>query len=73
MTDRFDGFPNYLWMKEGNHELIFYNEGYATVVREFSIRRGVVIDVRHRMLPGESVPPEDVTPTTYSDSESQTP
>ena len=73
MTDRFDGFPRYLWLKEGNHELIFYNEGYATVVREFSIRRGVVIDVRHHMLPGESVPPEDLTPTTYSDSESQIP
>ena len=60
-TDKFDGFPRYLWLKEGTYEVIFYNERYSTVRREFAIYPGVVIDFRERLTPGESVPPEELT------------
>ncbi len=58
VTGKFDGFPNYLWLKEGTYELTFYNEGYMTVVQEFTIHQGAVIDVKLRLVSGQSVPPE---------------
>ncbi len=56
VTGKFDGFPGYLWLKEGTYELTFYNEGYMTVVREFAIHQGAVIDVKLRLVSGQSVP-----------------
>jgi len=60
-TDDYDGWPRYLWLHEGTYELIFYNEGYQTIVREYEIRPDVVLDVEERMQPGESIPPEELT------------
>ncbi len=60
VTGKFDGFPNYLWLKEGTYELTFYNEGYMTVVQEFTIQQGAVIDVKLRLVSGQSVPPEEL-------------
>ncbi len=60
MTGKFDGFPNYLWLEEGTYELTFYNEGYLTVIQEFAIRAGAVIDVKLRLVPGQAVPPEEL-------------
>ena len=57
----FDGSPGYLWLKEGTHEVIFYKEGYGTVVREFTVHPGAVIEVKQRMVRGESVPAEELT------------
>ncbi len=56
LTGKFDGFPDYLWLKEGTYELTFYNEGYMTVVQEFAIHQGAVIDVKLRLVSGQSVP-----------------
>ena len=58
-TDRFDGFPNYLWLREGVYQVTFYREGYQTVVRELEIHPGLVVDVRFRLEPGESALPEE--------------
>ncbi len=41
----FDGSPNYLWLKKGTHQLVFYKDGYRTLAREYTIHPGVVIDV----------------------------
>ncbi len=60
VTGKFDGSPNYLWLKEGTYELTFYNEGYMTVVQEFAIHAGAVMDVKLRLVPGLSVPPEEL-------------
>ncbi len=60
-TDDYDGWPRYLWLYEGSYELIFYYEGYETVVREYVIRPDVVLSVDERMQPGESIPPEELT------------
>ena len=58
-TDKFDGFPDYLWLKEGVYQVTFYHQGYQTVVRELEIHPGLVTDVRFRLAPGESAPPEE--------------
>lgn len=60
VADQFDGFPEYLWLPEDTYDVIFYKEGYQTIHRQYSIYPGVVIDVEDRMLPGDSVRPEDL-------------
>ncbi len=71
MTDRFDGFPGYLWLREGTDELIFYNEGYMTMVQNSAIYPGVVIDVRVRLVQGKPVPPEKLLSKTTLGDESR--
>ena len=58
---QFDGFPDHLWLEEGSYELIFYRPGLATERRVLSIYPGVVVDVRLRLAPGESVAPDQLT------------
>ena len=60
LTDRFDGFPDYLWLKEGTYELTFYSEGHMTVVQEFAIHPGAVIDVKLRLVRGQPEPLEEL-------------
>lgn len=57
----FDGWPRYLWLDEDVHELIFYNEGYETIVREIAVQPYVVVTVKLRMQPGPSTRPEELT------------
>lgn len=60
---RFDGFPDYLWLGEGKHQLIFFLEGHATVEREVETLAGVVADLRIDMEPGRSIPPRQLAVT----------
>lgn len=60
VADNFDGFPDYLWLEPGTYDLVFYMDGFRTIARQYSIYSGVVIDVEDRMVPGESVPPQDL-------------
>ncbi len=50
----FDGYPNYLWLKKGSHQLVFYKDGYRTLAREYTIHPGVVIDASS-VQPGKQV------------------
>ena len=59
VVGNFDGYPSYLWLKEGTHQLVFYRDGYTTLAREFTIHSGVVLDVEVRMERGRSVQPEE--------------
>ena len=59
VVGNFDGYPSYLWLKEGTYQLVFYRDGYTTLARELTIQPGVVLDVELRMERGESVPPEE--------------
>lgn len=60
-TGDFDGWPRYLWLDDNVHEIIFYLDGHETVVREVDVRPGQVINMRFRMEPGPSTPPEELT------------
>ena len=67
-TDEFDRYPDFLWLKEGTHQLAFYKEGHSTVSREYTIYAGELIKVRFRLERGEAVPPEELlTPPTDQD------
>lgn len=57
---RFDGFPDYLWLDEGEHQLVFYLEGYRTVERRVETLAGVVADLRLVMERGPSIPPRQL-------------
>jgi len=58
---QYDGFPEHLWLEQGSYELIFYRPGLVTQRRVLSIYPGVVVDVRLRLEPGESVPPAELS------------
>jgi hypothetical protein len=57
----FDGFPDYLWLTPGSHELIFYREGYVTQRRVVSVRPSWVLDLRLALQAGEAVSPEQLS------------
>ncbi len=57
----FDGYPRYLWLEDGVYEVIFYFEGFETVLREIEVVTGVVIDVQEDMQPGQAVLPEELS------------
>ena len=58
---QYDGFPEHLWLEQGSYELIFYRPGLSTEKRVLTIYPGVVVDVRLRMTPGESVAPSELS------------
>ena len=60
VCDDFDGFPEYLWLEPGTYDLVFFHEGYRTVAHQVTVRAGLMIDFNDRMVPGESVRPEDL-------------
>ena len=57
----FDGYPNYLWLEEGTHQLIFYRDGRVTSTAEVTIQPGVIGQTKVRMERGEAVDPESLT------------
>ncbi len=61
-ADNFDGWPQYLWLDQGDYHFVFYAEGRRTIAREYKILPGVVIDVEDRLEHGESTPPEELFP-----------
>ena len=60
IADNFDGFPEYLWLPEGDHEVVIYHPGYRTIHREYSVYDGVLIEVDDRMDRGEATPPGEL-------------
>jgi hypothetical protein len=61
-ADDFDGWPRYLRLPKGRYEIVFYLDGYKTLVRQVTVYPGLVIDVDDRMEPGASIRPEDLLP-----------
>ena len=62
VADNFDGWPQYLWLEQGDYHFVFFYEGRKTIVREYHVLPGVVLDVEDRLEPGESTPPQDLFP-----------
>jgi hypothetical protein len=61
-ADDFDGWPQYLWLEEGDYHFVFFHPSRRTIAREYKIYPGVVIDVEDRLERGESTPPEELFP-----------
>lgn len=62
IADNFDGWPQYLWLEEGDYHFVFFREGRRTIAREYKVYPGVVIDVADRLEAGESQPPQELFP-----------
>ena len=58
----FDGYPGYLWLEEGTHEISLVQDGYATFSDRVTVRSGYVTDVRLRLERGLSTPAPVPTP-----------
>lgn len=56
LAKEFDGYPGYLWLKEGSHEISLVRDGYVTFSDRIVIRTGHVVDVKLRLEPGVSTP-----------------
>jgi hypothetical protein len=61
-ADDFDGWPQYLWLEDGDYHFIFYRQGFEPIVREYKILPGVVIDVEDRLPRGDTPPIESLFP-----------
>ena len=55
-VDDFDGFSSYLWLSPAPTRLAFYRKGYRTIVRQYSIAPGRIVQVEDILERGESVP-----------------
>ena len=64
---RFDGYPGYLWLEDGPHELILFRQGKQSVVREVNVLAGNVLDIAVDMAPGDSTPAEQLTSFTQEE------
>ena len=60
VADDFDGFPTYLWLKQGVYDVVFYLDGYETISRQYVIRPGQIIDVEDEMVEGQAIKPQDL-------------
>ena len=61
-VDSFDGFPRYLWLREGSYRLAIFMEGHETLERSISVRPGVVIKIDEDLVPGNAVQPQPAAP-----------
>ena len=52
-----DGYPSYLWLKEGTHRVAVFKGGYAIFEQDFEVRRGMKSDLKVELDKGESQPP----------------
>ena len=52
-----DGYPSYLWVKEGVHKIVVYKGGYQRFEEEIEVQRGFKKDLRVRLEKGEAEAP----------------
>jgi hypothetical protein len=53
----FDGYPSFLWLKEGVHRLQIQKGGYKLFDEEVEMQPGLKKSLKVRLEPGESEPP----------------
>lgn len=63
----FDGFPRYLWLREGSYRLAIFMEGHETLERNISVRPGVVIKIDEDLVPGQAVQPRPPAPAAVAE------
>ena len=66
-VDSFDGFPRYLWLREGSYRLAIFMEGHETLERKISVRPGLVIKIDEDLAPGNAVQPQPPAPALVAE------
>lgn len=52
-----DGYPSFLWLKEGVHHVVVYKGGYRRFEEDLEVGRGMKRDVKIKLEKGESEAP----------------
>jgi hypothetical protein len=52
-----DGYPSYLWLKQGPHKIEVYKGGYAPFSEQIEVQQGMMRQLKVRLEKGESQPP----------------
>ena len=52
-----DGYPSYLWLKEGAHHLVVYKGGFRKFEEDVEVDRGVRKELKIRLEKGDAEPP----------------
>jgi hypothetical protein len=52
-----DGYPSFLWLPEGPHQVVVYKGGYRRFDETIDVRRGMTTAIKIKMEKGESEPP----------------
>ena len=58
--DDYDGFPSYLWLPRGAHDVVVYKSGYRTLSRQISVYPGQIFGFNERMERGDAIRPQDL-------------
>lgn len=61
-VDGFDGFPRYLWLRDGSYRIAVFMEGYETLERQIRVQPGVVIRIDEDLVPGTAELPRPAPP-----------
>ncbi len=61
-VDGFDGFPRYLWLRDGSYRIAIFMEGYETLERRIRVQPGVVIRIDEDLVPGTAERPRPAPP-----------
>ncbi len=52
-----DGYPSYLWLKEGKYRVAVFKGGYAIFEQDIEVRRGLKTELKVQLEKGTSEPP----------------
>jgi hypothetical protein len=52
-----DGYPSFLWLKQGEHTIALYKGGYRTFEEKIEVQPGMQTKLRVRLERGQSEPP----------------
>jgi hypothetical protein len=58
-ADDFDGFPSYLWLEPGSHQIVLYAPARETLVREVNLQSGEMLGFDDVLVPGVSRAPTE--------------
>ncbi len=61
-VDAFDGFPRYLWLRDGSYRIAIFMEDYETLERRIRVQPGVVIRIDEDLVPGTAERPRPAPP-----------
>jgi hypothetical protein len=60
IVGNYDGYPGYLWLDEGLHQVVLHKSGYQTLAQDYRIIAGNRIKVRHKMQKGVATAPQEL-------------
>jgi hypothetical protein len=57
-----DGYPSYLWLKQGSHHVVVYKAGFRSFEEDVDLSVGMIRELKVKLEKGESQPPTRTAP-----------